>query len=419
MDAAVGADGDAVVGIGQILRQDKEGDHPAGDGVGEKVRHQRRRQPVRDLSLDRRAAHIFEHLDLAHGIGEAVLAVIEIVDGERLGEVGAEVRQRQGDDRRRGMEHVVPADHARAVGEPRGVSGIGRAQPQRRRIGGAGRRHDDVAFDPFLAGDAIDHDGGRALARSVGLDADGAAPGHQRDVVVGECLGKDGGARIHLGQHLARKAAAGPAADAGCGGGIGVVAPYAERQRRGMPAEPAEMLGKRRDARIVGKRRKGEGRVVGLVARVDMTSPMHFPQSLGLGVPRRHVDIAHRPRRRRSAMILHAIEIALLHAHQRGAVEGRVAARPVMGVRVEGAAVLVDPGVARLILAVDEDCLGRPVVRLDRQHLTALEDEDRLARIGQRMGERSAAGAGADDDHVIGSRHRLVLPTPRACRPSG
>ena len=281
------------------------------------------------------------------------------------------------------------------------MGGIGRAQPQRRRIGSTGRGDDDVAFDPLFAGNPVDHDGGGALARSVGLDADGAAPGHERDIVVGERLGEHRRARIDLGQHLARKAAAGAAADTGRGGGIGVVASDSERQRRGVPAERTEMLGKRGDAGIVGKRRIGEGRVVGLIARVDMAPPMHLPQGLGLGVPGRHLGIVDRPGRRQPAVIAHAVEVALLHAHQRGAVEGRIAARPVVGVRIERPSVLVDPDVAGIVLVVDEDGLGRPVVRLDRQHGAALEDEDRLAGVGQRMGQRSAAGARTDDDHVI------------------
>ena len=42
-----------------------------------------------------------------------------------------------------------------------------------------------------------------------------------------------------------------------------------------------------------------------------------------------------------------------------------------------------------------------PVLRLARQPVAALEQQDALAGRRQVAGERAAAGAGADDDHVV------------------
>ncbi len=62
--------------------------------------------------------------------------------------------------------------------------------------------------------------------------------------------------------------------------------------------------------------------------------------------------------------------------------------------------VLVVPGVRGDVAVLDEHVLGEPVLRLARQPVAPLEQEDPLAGARQRAGERAAAGARPDDDHV-------------------
>jgi len=55
---------------------------------------------------------------------------------------------------------------------------------------------------------------------------------------------------------------------------------------------------------------------------------------------------------------------------------------------------------------------GIPVVGFPGQEVPALEDQDPLARGGQRMWQRAAARANARDDHVVAVGHRLTMPAP-------
>ena len=61
------------------------------------------------------------------------------------------------------------------------------------------------------------------------------------------------------------------------------------------------------------------------------------------------------------------------------------------------------------VLAVDEHRLGIPVVHLSGQEVAPFEQQDPLARRGQRVGQGAAPGTGPDDDHVVVVRHRSLL----------
>src|SRR6185312_16414836 len=55
----------------------------------------------------------------------------------------------------------------------------------------------------------------------------------------------------------------------------------------------------------------------------------------------------------------------------------------------------------RLIAAVDEDVLREPVLRLSREPVAPLQQQDLLARWGELVDQRPASGAAADHDHVV------------------
>src|SRR6516225_3147545 len=60
-----------------------------------------------------------------------------------------------------------------------------------------------------------------------------------------------------------------------------------------------------------------------------------------------------------------------------------------------------------------------PVVPLSWQEIAALEQQDALAARREPIGERTAAGAGADNDHVITfARHRQLRTQSNACAPA-
>src|SRR5208337_5176603 len=88
-----------------------------------------------------------------------------------------------------------------------------------------------------------------------------------------------------------------------------------------------------------------------------------------------------------------------------------------MDTRMERLAVLVVPGLLRLVFVGDEHRLAVPVVALARQEVAALQQQDAGTARRQRMGERSPAGPGADDDDVVAVLgHGSLLS---ACRQHG
>ena len=146
---------------------------------------------------------------------------------------------------------------------------------------------------------------------------------------------------------------------------------------------------------------------VGL-GRVLAVSAVHFVEVLRLGVVGLDLVVADRPGRRDAVVVLELLEVLLPQAVERGAVELRRAAHEVVDLRLERLALVVVPGVLRDVAVVDEHVLGKPVLRLAREPVAALQQQDPLARRRQVPCERAAAGTGSDDDHVVVS-HRSVL----------
>jgi len=85
--------------------------------------------------------------------------------------------------------------------------------------------------------------------------------------------------------------------------------------------------------------------------------------------------------------VLHLLEVAGPQAHEGRAVEGRIAAHPVVGVRSKGPAPAVQPLFVGAVAVLDEDRLGVPVLGLADNVFAPLEDQDRLAAGGQPLGQ--------------------------------
>src|SRR2546422_10204925 len=94
-------------------------------------------------------------------------------------------------------------------------------------------------------------------------------------------------------------------------------------------------------------------------------------------------------------------EVLPAHAQQGRAVEFRVAADEVVRAGVELLAVPVVPGLLDVVLSLDHDGPGVPVVLLARHVVAALQEEDLFSRGRQPVGERPAPRPGADDDRVV------------------
>src|SRR3989454_7254737 len=149
----------------------------------------------------------------------------------------------------------------------------------------------------------------------------------------------------------------------------------------------------------------------GRVRRIAAALAVHVVELLGPRVVRLQVLVGDRPRGRDPAVMLDLPEVLAPQPEERGAVELRVAADIVVRVRVELPTVPVAPYFLGGVLALEVHGPRIPVVLLAGHVITALEDEDLLARRREGIRERAASGAGADDRDVVAGRHVLSSVT--------
>ena len=163
-----------------------------------------------------------------------------------------------------------------------------------------------------------------------------------------------------------------------------------------------EIVGELLDARLVRHGREGIGRAGRRLGRVLASRAVHLVELLGLRVVRLHLVVADRPRGRDAVVVAQLAEVLLPEAVQRRAVELGGAADEVVHLRLERLRGLtVVPGVLRDVAVVDEHVPGGPVLRLAREPVPALQQQDALARGSEAVHKRAAAGAAADDDDVV------------------
>src|SRR5947207_15191574 len=93
-------------------------------------------------------------------------------------------------------------------------------------------------------------------------------------------------------------------------------------------------------------------------------------------------------------------KILLAQAKERGAVELGIAADVIVGVRVERLAVLVEPALLSVVARLHVDGERAPILRLAADVITALDQENSLARRREAVSERPASRAGPNDDDV-------------------
>jgi len=124
---------------------------------------------------------------------------------------------------------------------------------------------------------------------------------------------------------------------------------------------------------------------------------VHLPD---LPVVRLQIGVAEGPGWRDPVLVLDLGEILLAEPRQARAVHLRAAAHDVVDAGREAAAGAVEPPLRRLVAPVDEHRARRPVLRLARQALPALQHEDVDAPARQRVRRRAPAHTGPDDHDV-------------------
>ena len=249
---------------------------------------------------------------------------------------------------------------------------------------------------------AVDGDLGHGAAGRVGVKRHGLGVGQQRDVRVLERRAD----RQHLGVRLcvnqAREAVAGRAADAVAVGHVGLVQHHPARGVERVVPRGREVVGELLDARLVRDGREGIGRAGRRLGRVLAARPVHLVELLCLRVVGLHLVVADRPLGGDAVVMAQLAEVLFAQSVERRAVELGRAADEVVHLRLELLCGLgVRPEVVGDVAVVDEDVLRRPVLRLAREPVPALEQQDALARGSEVPHQRAAAGAAADDDDVV------------------
>src|SRR5918994_1258458 len=102
--------------------------------------------------------------------------------------------------------------------------------------------------------------------------------------------------------------------------------------------------------------------------------------------------------------MLESSEVFAAEPKESRAVELSVPANRVVRVRMQILSRLVPPPFLRLVFPIHVNGPRAPVVRLAGDVVTSLDQQNALARRCQPVGERSSAGSGADDDHVVVGR---------------
>src|SRR5262249_17769152 len=144
-DVAVAIEGDAVVGIRQVLGGEPEIQRMLRDEIERHSRHERR-----SAGRQRYRVELPYEGDVPHRVRELVVAEVEVVDRERLLKDGRVWNPRDGQQHRVDVAHVVTADDVRGISETARMTIGGGAQQQRRRIDRAAGRHDDVGAEHFF-----------------------------------------------------------------------------------------------------------------------------------------------------------------------------------------------------------------------------------------------------------------------------
>ncbi len=154
------------------------------------------------------------------------------------------------------------------------------------------------------------------------------------------------------------------------------------------------------DHGFVRNRRMREVAGAWRLGRVVPRFPMHAEHTLRVRVPGLQLGVADRPGHRRAIGMLDPFEIPLPEAEHRRAVYLGVAADVVELPGTECVAGRVEPSLGGSIAVVHEHRFRVPVLRLARQALAALQDQNPRAAVRERERDRAPAYAGADDDDV-------------------
>src|SRR5229473_5185080 len=216
-----------------------------------------------------------------------------------------------------------------------------------------------------------------------------------------DCLINAHNLRVGLCAYQTGKAVAGIAANAAALVRVLLVEHDANRYVEGLETRTCKVVGQLLNARLMADGRPGIGGVRRRFGRIFSAVPVHLIQILGLRVVRFQIVITERPRGRDATMVANFAEIFFAQTEQSSTVKLGVATHVIISVRMQLLTVLIEPGFLGVVVGVHVDDLWVPIRFLAGNVVAALKNQDPLSGWRQVVGERSAAGTGSDDDHVV------------------
>ena len=167
------------------------------------------------------------------------------------------------------------------------------------------------------------------------------------------------------------------------------------------------------DARLVTYGGKGVRRARWWLGGVLATFAVNVIDAFGLGVVRLQFLVSDWPCGREAGVMAQLTEVLLAQPKQRGSEDLGRAADEIVRTGLKGFALGVVPCVFGDVAVFRVNLDGVPVSFFARQEVAAFEQQDVFAGRRQVIRERTAAGPGPDDDHVVVSAHRLRPPSGR------
>ncbi len=284
-----------VVRLGKILGREPEVDGMSCDPLEAPVGS----EPglARPLAPEHGRLRLPDHLDVPERVVDLVASEVEVVHPERLLEDRRVLVTREREHRRAVMEHVVPADLVRAVGEAVRVPVVRRGQEQTGGVRGSAREDDDVSADALRLAVSLNNDLRHGPSGRIRLQPDRLGIREQGDVGMLECGPHGAHLCIRLSVHDAREAVAVLAADAGAVRHVLLGEPDAAGRVEGVESRGREVVRQLLDPRLVRDGRegiRGAGRRVG---RILAARAVHLVHLLSLRVVRLEIVVGDRPRR--------------------------------------------------------------------------------------------------------------------------
>ena len=395
LDISIASHLDTVFGRGQIFCC-----QPPVDGMGGHLLESDARRE-RYVGFQHAPICFAKQLDMSHRPRKFLGSPIKVVHRESLLKDSRITHGCDTEHRAVNVSHVVAANLVRGIRHAARMKLRDTSEEQRGGIDRPRRKDNDVGTKSTDC--TFDFDLNTRNFPSVSLGEQTDDLGVDEDLHV---AGFHGWANaIHFGVRLAidqaRKAITGTAANA------------RTVLRRCFVQLDRERNGKRRisginqpveeflDARFMRDGRKRILRFRRRFGRVTSSFTMNLVKRLSLGIVSFKVSIFQRPFGGNSSLVFDSFKIALAQTKHRAAVDLGIASYVVTGSGTKFFSVFVAPHLVRVVSLFLEYCRRIPILLLPSKKAPAFKNKNALSTWCQPPRERTAARAGANDDHVI------------------